>query len=163
MQESEANYWETTTVPGPVKPKQKKVTFDDILSHMMLTVNAQGVLQHMQPLDSDLDLDLDQCKEAKPLPSAVKNSPIYNKYFKNYNDPVKAPPKVLVPKTIEEYKQMVLQQKVERLLAKQRVEQIKPTKLFLGRPSEQCPIQALRQNRNQPPQGLKPQRNTVGK
>ena len=65
----------------------------------------------------------------QPLDPSVKNSAIYNKYFKNYRDaePALEP---RVPKTWEEYHQMVREDHINRINARRRASQIKSTKMF---------------------------------
>ena len=79
-----------------------------------------------------------------PLDPAVKHSYIFNKYFKDYkdaNDDFK--PQVKVPKSIEEYKQMVLEERVRQIQERNRIAQIKSKKmLFTSHPN-------IQQNRNQ--------------
>jgi len=53
----------------------------------------------------------------------------YNKYFKDYKD-VTVTPEVKVPKTMEEYKKMLLENKIERIKQKKRISEIKSTRLF---------------------------------
>jgi hypothetical protein len=65
-----------------------------------------------------------------PVEPAVKHSYIYNKYFKDYNDNFQPEPKVLIPKTIEEYRQMVQEERQKILEERNRIAQIKSTKLM---------------------------------
>ena len=62
------------------------------------------------------------------LEPELKNSAIYNKLFKNYKE-IKEPPqiKLLTP---QEYKQQMILNKIKALKEKQRIAQIKPTKLI---------------------------------
>jgi len=69
-------------------------------------------------------------KKVEPVDPAVKHSFIYNKYFKDYVDAYKPEPEVLVPKTIEEYRQMVYEQKVKQAEERKRIAEIKSTKLM---------------------------------
>jgi hypothetical protein len=69
-------------------------------------------------------------KKQQPLDPSVKNSFLYNKYFKDYKDVSIAQPEVRVPKTIEEYKQMLLEDRIKRIEQKKMVSQIKSTKLL---------------------------------
>jgi hypothetical protein len=64
------------------------------------------------------------------LEPSVKHSYIYNKYFKDYADPNMKKPTPRVPKTIEEYNQMLLEDRIKAIEHKKRVEQIKSTKLL---------------------------------
>jgi hypothetical protein len=65
-----------------------------------------------------------------PLDPLVKHSYIYNKYFKDYADPNVEKPMVRVPKTMEEYYQMLLDDKKRAIEHKLRIEQIKSKKLM---------------------------------
>jgi hypothetical protein len=65
-----------------------------------------------------------------PIDNSVKHSVIYNKYFKDYVDAMPAEPEVRVPKTIEEYNQMLLEDKLKIIEERKRITQIKPTKLL---------------------------------
>jgi hypothetical protein len=167
---TQPKYWEQTkktqnTQPTQTLQKKKKVTFDDILSNMNLTVNQNGVLQSMTPLpqyeeelyyqeQSDQYNNLHQNqiqsqnkrvvqKNNEPLDPNVKHSYIFNKYFKDYkdaNDNFKPQPRV--PKTIEEYKQMVLEERIKQIQERNRIAQIKSTKMmFISNPN-------VPQNRN---------------
>jgi hypothetical protein len=61
----------------------------------------------------------------------VKNSHIFNKYFKDYKDPnAEYVEEVKVPQTIEEYNQMLLEDRIKRIQERNRVAQIKSTKLM---------------------------------
>ena len=67
----------------------------------------------------------------KSLDPQVKNSHIYNKYFKDYKDPgAEYVQEVKVPQTIEEYNRMVLEENIRRIQERKRIAQIKSTKLF---------------------------------
>ena len=65
-----------------------------------------------------------------PVDPSVKHSFIYNKYFKDYVDAYKPEPEVLVPKSMEEYRQMVYEQKVKEAEERKRNAEIKSTKLM---------------------------------
>ena len=65
----------------------------------------------------------------QPLDPSVKNSAIYNKYFKNYRD-AETVVEPRVPKTWEEYHQMVREDHINRINARRRASQIKSTKMF---------------------------------
>jgi hypothetical protein len=66
----------------------------------------------------------------EPLDPSVKHSYIYNKYFKDYSDANTQKQGPRVPKTIEEYHQMLLEDKIKAIEHKKRVEQIKSTKML---------------------------------
>jgi len=144
------NYWDIQNKPSTEQPKKRnKVTFDDILSNMNLVVNNKGVLQYMVPLQKESEypntytyyqnqpqINPSQIRvnrqPEKPLEPEVKNSAIFNKYFKDYRDPNASQQQsnIRVPKTIEEYKQMVLEDKIKRIQEINRIAQIKSTKLL---------------------------------
>jgi len=69
--------------------------------------------------------------KGKPLDPQVKNSAIFNKYFKDYKDPnAEQVQEVKVPQTIEEYRQMVLEERMRRIQERNRIAQIKSTKML---------------------------------
>ena len=153
------NYWEKPT-NNSVKQPKKKVSFDDILSHMSLTVNKNGVLQSIvvqkdnkqdnsynvqqeqyqqQPYQQQQQYEQQQyqqqpskiqIKKQEPIDPAVKHSFIYNKYFKDYQDAAPVEQEVLVPKTKEEYFQMVNAERRRRIQEQYRISQIKSKKLL---------------------------------
>jgi len=65
-----------------------------------------------------------------PIDPAVKNSYIYNKYFKDYQDVTNDEPVIRVPKTMEEYRQMLLDDKIKHIEQVKRINEIKSKKLF---------------------------------
>jgi len=156
---NQPKYWEKTQKKINI-PKKKKVTFDDILSNMNLVVNQNGVLQSMAPLqqydqpqyyqEQQQPYQYQQQpyqqiqKNSDPLDPSVKHSYLFNKYFKDYkdaNDNFK--PQVKIPKTIEEYKQMVLEERIRQIQERNRIAQIKSKKmLYTSNPH-------MQQNRNQ--------------
>jgi hypothetical protein len=161
--------------------KKKRVTFDDILLNMNLVVNKNGVLQAMsqiqreeqeiqhysndqffyeqqyqsqyQSQNQSQNQQQYQSQNQQPLDPSVKHSYIFNKYFKDYRDVNdKKTPEIRTPKTIEEYRQMVLEDKIKRIREAYRISQIKSTKLlFTGNPvvqhhGIQQPIKASKNN-----------------
>jgi len=136
-------YWENYKKTDEVQTKRKKVSFDDILSNMNIVVNDKGVLQYMQPVQTNeyQEQSYQQpyqeyvsqqiaSQNQQPLDSSVKHSFIFNKYFKNYKDINAAKPVVRVPKTMEEYKQMLIEDKIKEIEHKKRISQIKPKKML---------------------------------
>ena len=143
------NYWEKSTEikqeKQEIKSKKKRVTYDDILTSLNLTVSPNGVLQYMtvNPNNDDLFLQSqyqpqeiknrntsNALQNQKPLEPQVKNSYIFNKYFKDYketNIQIEEPKR---PQTIEEYNKMVLEERIRRMKEKNRIAQIKSTKLL---------------------------------
>jgi len=146
-------YWEQNT-QKQIQPK-KKVSFDDILSNMNLVVNKSGILQFMShnnpneehpqqypqqqyPQQQYPQQQLQVNKTVEKLDPSVKNSYIYNKYFQDYKDANPVSPQIRVPKTMEEYKKMLLEDKIKALEQKKRISEIKSTKLmFTTTPSNQ--------------------------
>jgi hypothetical protein len=131
------NYWETSNVNVNVKdPKKKKINYNDILNSLNLVVNKSGVLQYISTTDSVEQHQQQQYShqeqpKGKPLEPQVKNSHIYNKYFKDYKDPnVEYVQEVKVPQTVEEYNRMLLEDRIKRIQERNRIAQIKSTKLM---------------------------------
>jgi len=136
------NYWETANPKVETQaPKKKKVSYDDILNSLNLVVNKNGVLQYMsvnpngdnQEQQSQYTQQPQQTKviKGKPLEPEVKNSFIFNKYFKDYKDPnAEQVQEVKVPQTMEEYRQMVLEERIKRIQERNRIAQIKSTKML---------------------------------
>ena len=149
--QEDTNYWDNNKAN---QPKKKKITFNDILSNMNLVVNNQGVLQYMgindempqeTPLPQNQYNSNDFTRQIKyqpqehqgsynlnqpPIDPSVKHSYIYNKYFKDYTDNSVEKPGPRVPKTIEEYHQMLLDDKIKAIEHKKRIEQIKSKKMM---------------------------------
>lgn len=133
--QNEYNYWEKPIVEE--KPtRKKKVSFNDILSNMNLVVNNQGVLQFMVPNQEELQRPveeevLQQNKVPPPTDQSAKHSYIYNKYFKDYAGlNTEKPQPIRVPKTIEEYHQMLLEDKIKKNQHKKMIEQVKSKKML---------------------------------
>lgn len=146
-----SNYWDT---PKPKETKKKvKFGYDDILSNINLVVN-NGVLQYMTPVTNtqqqqDLpnnyntsyntsirqnqNQNLEQTKKLNVDP-IVKNSAIYNKYFKNYRDPNEEVREVRTPKTKEELVKMLIEDHNNRIDAQKRLAQVKSKKMFFFGP-----------------------------
>jgi hypothetical protein len=133
------NYWEEyqannhesytmNTTNTNSNPKKKKVSFDDILSNMNLVVNQQGILQFMGAAKPEVPINT---QNQEPVQPAVKHSYIYNKYFKNYVDPNAEVYVPKVPKTREEYYQMLLEERIKRIELQKHLEQVKSKKLML--------------------------------
>jgi hypothetical protein len=118
-------YWEKNNATN--EKKQKKVTYDDILSSLNMVVNKNGVLQYIG-LNNNNGTDATNANTG--VEPQLKNSYIYNKYFKDYADDNKPEIKIRRPQTIEEYKQMLLEDKINRIQARNRIAQIKPTTLL---------------------------------
>jgi len=172
-------YWEQQNTQKQQQTKKKKVSFDDILSNMNLVVNQSGVLQFMQP-NQAIEQQYDQqqyyeqqaqyqqqqyqqpqyqqqihVQKKEPLDPSVKHSFIYNKYFKDYQDAQPSAPQVRVPKTIEEYHQMLLEDKIKQIQQQKRIAEIKSTKLlFVSNPGGN-------QNNGNNPRNMQASRNNL--
>lgn len=145
-------YWETYKETTTTAKKKKKVSFDDILTNMSLTVNRDGALQFMQPLQNSNNNEYEYeiqpyqeyvaqkvaQKQEQSIDPSVKNSFLYNKYFKDYRDVSAPEPVVRVPKTMEEYRRMLLEDKINMARERKRISEIKSTKMMFttnGSPS----------------------------
>lgn len=131
------NYWETGTTQTQ-ETKKKKFSYDDILNSLNLVVNKSGVLQYISTTNVEKEQEQEQAQsqstkqiKMKSLDPQVKNSHIYNKYFKDYKDPgAEYVQEVKVPQTIEEYNRMVLEENIRRIQERKRIAQIKSTKML---------------------------------
>ena len=147
-------YWEhnTSTYDQNQRSKKKKVNFDDILTNMNLVVNNKGILQFMAPVNQ-VNIEeqyqqkpqlqqLQQNVERKnePLDPSVKHSFIFNKYFKDYKDVHVPQREVKVPKTKEEYIQMVIEENQRQIYERKRIAQIKSKKLLFTSTTNYTPI-----------------------
>ena len=94
--------------------------------------------QYPQQQQQQYPQQLQVNKTVEKLDPSVKNSYIYNKYFQDYKDANPVSREVRVPKTMEEYKKMLLEDKIKELEQKKRISEIKSTKLmFTTTPSNQ--------------------------
>ena len=154
---SEDNYW-GNPIKEPANTKRKKVSFDDILSNMNLVVNQQGVLQHMALIEQEpcqpqqqqqqqqqeqpqnyyqqqSQQQQQQQQQSQQQPNSSNNNYIYNKYFKDFKAQNEEQPVIRVPKTMEEYKQMLLDDRIKAIQQKHRIDQIKSKKMmFISSP-----------------------------
>jgi preprotein translocase subunit SecA len=125
-------------VSRPHVPEQKpKLSYDDILSKMgMFVAEGQLHLLDNQPLEVQQQIR-QQIKKTTPVKQEQyleqpqqnqnqnQNSYIYNKYFSNEMQNTDLGPRV--PRSLQEYRNMLLQD----LIQKQRVKQMKSTKLIM--------------------------------
>jgi hypothetical protein len=58
---------------------------------------------------------------------ALKNSFLYNKYFKDYKEATTNEPEVRVPKTMEEYRRMLIEDKIKQIQQIKKMKQLKST------------------------------------
>lgn len=113
-------------VTRPNVPEQKpKISYDDILSKMgMFVSNGQLHLLDEAPKQQPKQQQQQQQQNINPI-STPQNSYIYNKYFSNEMKNTNVGPRV--PKSIQEYRNMLIQD----IIQKQRIKQIKSTKLIM--------------------------------
>jgi hypothetical protein len=112
-----------------VPEKKPQVSYDDILSKMgMFVADGQLHLLDNQPLkvQEQIKQQINQSQgEEPPGLGNAQNSYIYNKYFSNEMQNVDNGPRV--PKTLLEYRNMLIQD----IIQKQKAKQIKSTKLIM--------------------------------
>jgi len=115
-------------VVRPRVPDQKpKISYDEILSKMGMFV-ADGQLHLLDEQSPQIKQQFKQQQQPiqniNPI-STPQNSYIYNKYFSNENQNADIGPRV--PRSLQEYRNMLVQD----ILQKQRIRQIKSTKLVM--------------------------------
>ena len=122
-----------------VKENKQRFSYDDILAKMGMYVdNGKLHLSNEKSCNKPMECSKIKCSRLKESISnnsqipqnytTPQNSYIYNKYFKDQLKPVEEP---LVPKTMEEYKQMLAKKLIENKIQRQRISQIKSTKLIM--------------------------------
>uniref|UniRef100_A0A6C0E0T1 Uncharacterized protein n=1 Tax=viral metagenome TaxID=1070528 RepID=A0A6C0E0T1_9ZZZZ len=133
----------------PVKPPS--ISYEDLLNNMGLYIdNDNGQLQTItntnQPQNQNppsikrkgaqVKMECSKVKGCKsqqqnvPVqPVITQNSYIYNKYFKEHLKQPEDNP--VIPKTAEEYKQLIVQKLIEKRIQQLRVSQMKSTKLIM--------------------------------
>lgn len=88
-------------------------------------------------------------KNSEPIDQSVKHSYIYNKYFKDYADSNVERPGPRVPKTIEEYHQMLLEDKIKQIQHIKMIEEVKSKKMmFTSAPGASLNPRNLQASRN---------------
>jgi hypothetical protein len=112
----------------------------------------QGQQQQRQPQQQEQFMP----QQRQPVDPSVKHSYIFNKYFKDYADVTPPAPEKRVPKTIEEYNQMVYEDRIKRIEERKRISEIKSTKLMFTTTPDNY---AGRVN----PRNIQPTRNTLRK
>jgi hypothetical protein len=98
----------------------RRLTYDDIMNKMGI-FSKDGKLYQLLPQTQTQN-------QVKQTQSQVnhKNSYIYNKYFNNQEQ--QQQPEIRVPKSIQEYKMMLVQSYIER----EKIRRIKSTKLIMS-------------------------------
>ena len=140
----------------PKNKEKKRVSYDDILAKMGMYVD-NGKLHVTEKNTScgpsacgsqkikcaRLQQQIAQPQNTyQPNPS-MQNSYIYNKYFKDQAQPVE---QIAAPKTLEEYKQLLVKKALERRIQQIRIQQMKSTKLIM--PTENINIKQEPRNQN---------------
>jgi hypothetical protein len=100
---------------------------------MNLVVSNNGTLQLMTPVATSASLSTSTSTSTSTSENTGSGgySYIHNKYFKDYKNENHHLPVIRKPKTIEEYKQMVMEDNINRIREKRRIESIKSTKILL--------------------------------
>lgn len=142
--------------------KKPNISYDDLLNNMGLYVDngqlqtniKQNQVQNLNPLSikgkgAQVKMECSKVKGCKSQqqniptqPVIPQNSYIYNKYFKEH---LKQPVAPVIPKTPEEYKQMIIQKLLEKRTQQIRVSQMKSTKLIM--PTNNIHISPMQLNR----------------
>jgi hypothetical protein len=131
------NYWSNANkiINESSNTKKPKVSYDDILSSLNMVVN-NGVLQFAKPLPQNKNQETQQQKKQVTIRESenqqyqlAQNNYIMNKYFKDYQQQNEVE-EAYIPKTKEEYRQMLIQDYINRQEAQRRISQIKSRKLL---------------------------------
>jgi hypothetical protein len=148
------NYWSNAnpTINPTINPKKSKISYDDILSSLNMVV-SNGVLQFAKPNPQQNQQNQQQKTRVNQEQEQVKsqkkrvkintqqqpqlqpqlqpqNNYITNKYFQNYQEQNIINEEPAKPMTKEEYKQMLIQDYINRQQAQIRISQIKSKKLL---------------------------------
>jgi hypothetical protein len=143
------NYW--SNVNQTTTTKKPKVSYDDILSSLNMVVH-NGVLQFAKPTQQTQQTQQTQKSQQKKQvtinapqkpqsfqnqqkPQSFQNQQnnyITNKYFKDYKDESQGLEEPIKPITKEEYRQILIQDYINRQNAIRRISQIKSKKLLFN-------------------------------
>ena len=110
--------------------------------------SAQQQYYQDSPQQQQYYQDSQQNKGSQPiLDQSVKHSYIYNKYFKDYGRENSEKVEPRVPKTIQEYHQMLLEDKIKKIQHRKMIEQVKSKKMiFISDPGSTRNIQVSTNN-----------------
>ncbi len=120
------------------KPKKKSISYSDILSSMN-TVVIDGKLQFVKKdgyfdYPEEEELPKEPAKKFvninEPINPNMKNSYIYNKYFKNYKEPSELSEEAKLPKTKKELIKQMIINRINNHNERIRISQVKTTKLL---------------------------------
>ena len=123
-----------------LKRAPNAISYDDILNSLGFGVNNNVLYKKNTVQQSNFQTihqtnkQQQNFSQKQHLDPRVKNSAIYNKYFKNYKDPneVILP---IIPLTPQQIKIKLVKEHIERQQAKKRIQQIKSKKLFYTSPN----------------------------
>jgi len=149
----EMNYVEhAKNIPLKTETKKPKISYDDILGSLNLKVN-NGKLEYLQPSAAQSPhSSLKTCyrkqqQQQQPIQQQQQgqHSYIYNKYFKDYKDPIQESlePVYLSP---QEYKKQVILEIIRRNQERKRINQIKSKKLLFAQNNPTAPVYAAPTN-----------------
>ena len=116
-----------------LKRDPNAISYDDILNSLGFGVNNAGLYKknNTQPQEYSQPnfQEQQQSQQNKSIDPRIKNSAIYNKYFKNYKDPneIVVPKKPLTP---QERRNLMIKQYIERQEALKRISRIKSKKML---------------------------------
>jgi hypothetical protein len=140
------NYWSNAN-SVTTSQKKPKVSYDDILSSLNMVVN-NGVLQFAKPTEKQGNQGNqgNQGKKSQQKKTVTineqhkqqhhqnhqhqQNNYITNKYFKDYKEQSQGVEEPEIPLTKEEYRQMLIQDYINRQQAQRRISQIKSRRLL---------------------------------
>ena len=142
--------------------KKQNITYADLLNNMGLYVDNGQLQTNAKPNQNANTLfakgkgaqvkmecsKVKGCKvqpqsQSQSQPDIPQNSYIYNKYFKDHLKPQAT--STVVPKTREEYTQILIQKLLEKRIQQQRISQIKSTRLIM--PTNNIHISPMQMNR----------------
>ena len=143
-------------VQNKIQNKVQNISYDDILSSMN-TVVVDGKLEFIKNNEASInkhhmnddnieqpniapikkvqfsnEIQHQQHQQHQPLDPSLKNSYIYNKFFKDYKDPNSIEEQPKIPITREELKKQLIINCVNRYNERNRINQIKSTKLLFN-------------------------------
>ena len=104
-----------------IQPLKPKISYEDILSKMGMLV-SDGKLHLIDRTQKNEEILKKQYEQ--PKQQTQENNYIYNKFFK---DELQQHDTVRKPRTLQEYKMMVIKDYIQR----QKIKQIKSTKLIM--------------------------------
>lgn len=164
--EKETKYYSQSSILNNVAPKPSpKITYDTILNSMNMYVdngilrlgvdkkkleglsannnqNASNVPNYKQDPNYNQspnykqDIKRVELKNVEPVDPSVKNSWIYNKYFKDYKGDTGAAQEE-IPLTPEELREKKIRDYIEYVNARKRAAQVKSTKMLFSNNSVQ--------------------------